>query len=49
MTSERSDKAFDEEFRPIGTWVFVIGFAVLLVLLWFFVYYVALLPRGVTT
>ncbi len=47
MTSERSDKAFDEEFKPIGTWVFVIGFAVLLVFLWFIVY-LTLLQRGVT-
>lgn len=48
MTSERSDKAFDEDFKPTGTWVFVIGFAVLLVLLWFSVY-LTLLSRGVTT
>ena len=48
MTSERSDKAFDEEFKPVGTWVFVIGFAVLLVFLWFIVY-LTLLSRGVTT
>lgn len=48
MTSDRTDKAFDEEFRPIGTWVFVVGFAVLLFLLWFSVY-LTLLSRGVTT
>ena len=47
MTPERDDKTFDETFKPTGTWAFVIGFTILLVLLWFSVY-LTLLSRGVT-
>jgi len=48
MTPEQNDKAFDEAFKPKGTWAFVIGFTILLFLLWFSVY-LTLLSRGVTT
>ncbi len=38
----------EETFKPKGTWAFVIGFAVLLILMWFSVYLV-MLSRGITT
>lgn len=44
MSSDRHE----EDFKPRGTWAFVIGFTVLLVILWFTVY-LTLLSRGVTT
>jgi hypothetical protein len=44
MTVEREP----EKFKPKGTWVFVIGLAVLLFVLWLSVYLI-LLGRGVNT
>lgn len=38
----------EESFKPRGTWALVIGFTLVLVLLWFSVY-LTLLSRGVTT
>ncbi len=37
-----------EDFKPKGTWAFVIGFTILLVVLWFSVY-LTMVSRGVTT
>ena len=44
MSSEQNE----ETFKPRGTWAFVIGFAILLDVLWFSVY-LTLLSRGITT
>ena len=38
----------EESFKPRGTWALVIGFTIVLVILWFSVY-LTLLSRGVTT
>ena len=43
MTVER-----DDDFKPVGTWAIVIGFGVLLFVLWMSVYLI-LLSRGVNT
>ena len=48
MSPERDDASFDENFKPVGTWAFVIGFVVLLFVLWFYVYFI-LLSGGATT
>ncbi len=47
MTVERDDD-FDANFKPKGTWVFVLGFAVLLFVLWMSVYLI-LLSKGINT
>jgi hypothetical protein len=48
MSVERDEDDFDANFRPIGTWVFVLGFAVLLFVLWMSVYLI-LLSKGINT
>lgn len=48
MSVERDDDDFDANFKPTGTWVFVLGFSVLLFLLWMSVYLI-LLSRGINT
>lgn len=37
----------EETFKPKGTWAFVIGFTILLFIMWFSVY-LLLLSRGTT-
>ena len=48
MSVERDDDDFDANFKPTGTWAFVLGFSVLLFLLWMSVYLI-LLSKGVNT
>ena len=48
MSAKRDEKTFDETFKPKGTWAFVLGFSVLLFLLWMSVYLI-LLSKGVNT
>ncbi len=48
MSVERDADDFDATFKPKGTWAFVLGFAVLLFLLWMSVYLI-LLSKGINT
>lgn len=48
MSVERDDDDFDATFKPKGTWAFVLGFSVLLFVLWMSVYLI-LLSRGINT
>lgn len=48
MSAERNDESFDATFKPRGTWAFVLGFSVLLFLLWMSVYLI-LLSKGINT
>jgi len=48
MSVERDDDNFDATFKPKGMWAFVLGFAVLMFVLWMSVYLI-LLSRGVNT
>ena len=48
MSDEREVDDFDATFKPRGTWAFVLGFSVLLFLLWMSVYLI-LLSKGINT
>ncbi len=48
MSVERDVDDFDANFKPKGTWAFVLGFSVLLFLLWMSVYLI-LLSKGINT
>lgn len=45
---EREEETFDEAFTPKGTWAFVLGFSVLLFIMWMSVYLI-LLSGGSTS
>ena len=47
MSVERDDD-FDANFKPKGTWAFVLGFSILLFVLWMSVYLI-LLSKGINT
>lgn len=48
MSVERDTDDFDATFKPKGTWAIVLGFSVLLFLLWMSVYLI-LLSKGINT
>jgi uncharacterized membrane protein len=48
MSVERDEDDFDANFKPVGTWAFVLGFSVLLFVLWMSVYLI-LLSKGINT